>query len=133
MEKLENNENKLLNKGEFVKNIISQYGIKFVTIANKLGITRNTLYVKLLDPNLSDEFIKKIGLTIGYDFSNIISTKENNFFHENEDYFYSKNIEKKYSELLEKHNQILKFIIKISTIDDFREIKREIDSFMKKI
>lgn len=133
MEKLENSENKLLNKGEFVKNIISEYGIKFVTIANKLGITRNTLYVKLLDPNLSDEFIKKIGLIIGYDFSNIISAKENDFFHENEDYFYSKNIEKKYSELLEKHNQILKFIIKISTIDDFREIKREIDSFMKKI
>lgn len=109
-----------LHKGEIAKKVIGKSGISITQIARSLGIGRNTLYSKLKDPNLSDDFIRKL--------ENVIHLKLSTYFPELEDkeepfsqleYLNTANRvfdrlypkERKYIALLEEYNALLSIII----------------------
>ena len=57
------------HKGQTVERIVRQNGYTLTRLAKRLNISRNTLYNKFNNPNLSFDFIMKVGEVISYDFS----------------------------------------------------------------
>ena len=56
------------HRGEVVEKVVRNGGISIKKIAERLKISRGTLYCKFREPELSYEFIKKIGNILYYDF-----------------------------------------------------------------
>jgi plasmid maintenance system antidote protein VapI len=57
------------HQGEIVQEAIKNSGISITRIVEELGITRPTIYRKFKDDTLDASFVKRIGETIGHDFS----------------------------------------------------------------
>ncbi len=57
------------HQGEILQEAIKNSGISITRIVEELGITRPTIYRKFKDDTLDANFVKKIGLIIGHDFS----------------------------------------------------------------
>ena len=58
------------HKGKIIEAAIKNSGFRMKALANKLGIARNTLYIRLQEPDVKESFIIDIGKIIHYDFSN---------------------------------------------------------------
>ena len=56
------------HRGELVAAAVSKSGIKLSQLHRVLGISRPTLYRRFEDPNLSFEFIKRVGEVIHHNF-----------------------------------------------------------------
>lgn len=108
------------HKGEIVKRIIARSGVSITKIARSMGIGRNTLYTKLKDPKLSDEFIIRLGRVIHFRFSIYFPDLEDredcfsqidylNTANRVFDRLYPK--ERQYIALLEEYNALLSIII----------------------
>lgn len=61
--------NMLKHRGEILKKVITEQGVKISQIARKLNINRGTVYRHMDDPDLSIEHIMKYGEALGVDFS----------------------------------------------------------------
>ena len=61
--------NYMIHRGEIVEKRIRRSGYKLVKLAEKLNISRNTLYNKFKDANLNYRSIIEVGKVIHYDFS----------------------------------------------------------------
>ena len=57
------------HRGEVVKEAVLNSGLTFTGLRKKLGISRPTLYRRFEEPNLSFEFIEKVGALIRHDFA----------------------------------------------------------------
>ncbi|RTQ49988.1 hypothetical protein EJV47_10110 [Hymenobacter gummosus] len=57
------------HRGEIVAEAVRKSGIKLSQLHRALGISRPTLYRRFEDPNLSFDFIKRVGALIHYDFA----------------------------------------------------------------
>ena len=57
------------HKGQVVERVIRQSGLSLTDVARRLGISRNTLYNKFGNPNLSFDFIKRVGQIVNHDFT----------------------------------------------------------------
>lgn len=57
------------HQGEILQEAIKNSGISITRIVEELGITRPTIYRRFKDDTLDANFVKKIGLVIGHDFS----------------------------------------------------------------
>ena len=131
-----------LHKGEIVKNIVGQCGMRITTISAKLKISRNTLYNKFEDPNLSDAFILKLGDAIRYDFSacfpHLNNEIETTAASDDTITYIDRNIEtlirqeRKYIELLEKHNGLLTILVKTTHQRHSPMVEQEIDDYIKR-
>ncbi|WP_242927399.1 helix-turn-helix domain-containing protein [Pontibacter vulgaris] len=58
-----------LHKGETIKEAIKTSGIAVGIVAEKLGISRKTLYNKFKETSIPSSFILKVGEVIHHDFS----------------------------------------------------------------
>jgi lambda repressor-like predicted transcriptional regulator len=127
------------HRGEIVEKAIRESGYSLTVVSKKLGISRNTLYNKFEDPNLNDDFIYKVSQAIHYDFSihlpelnqiEKFSEVSQNLFKDKtaKDY---KNLYTKYTDLLEKHNELMRFLIKMANDNELQTLKKEIASFME--
>jgi len=111
----------MAHKGEIVEKAVRASGIKLTELAKKMNLSRRHLYNLFEDPDLSVEYIYKIGKIIHYDFTNeiksyfksssaqIIENVNDDFLPYGEKLEYWKN---KYLELLEKYNELqMKMIV----------------------
>lgn len=108
-----------MNKGEIIKEVVEESGVKKTLLAAEMGISRGTLYNIFNQMDVDNETILKIGEIIHYDFSikfpklkraNKIedpsveyTTKIVTQLREEVDHWKSK-----YIALLEEHNKLLK-------------------------
>jgi transcriptional regulator with XRE-family HTH domain len=104
-----------MNKGEFIKDKLKESGLSISNLAEKLKISRPTIYRWFEDPNLSNDKMIAISEVINYDIGIDFPTmkkkdRKDNF--ENNDY----RLLEKYNNLLEKHNELLqKYYILLNT------------------
>jgi len=64
----------MIHKGEIVEKAVRVSGIKLTELAKKMKLSRRHLYNLFEEPNLSVEYIYKIGKIIHYDFTNEIGS-----------------------------------------------------------
>jgi plasmid maintenance system antidote protein VapI len=58
-----------VHRGEIVEKILRKSGYSLTKVAKKLGISRNTLYNRFKNANLSYHFMMEVGKIIYYDFT----------------------------------------------------------------
>ena len=133
------------HKGEIVEAAIKQSGYQVKALARKLGIARNTLYLKLKNAGLDNSFIARIGQIIHYDFASAIkdwSSKDGacakdakmNYHtptHKRLDYIAYQKLHNKYLQLLEDYNRLCKLLVWLANSNDVVGIKKEIAEFLE--
>jgi transcriptional regulator with XRE-family HTH domain len=114
----------MTHRGQIVEKIVRQSGYALIKIADKLEVSRTTLYNRFNDADLSWEFIKRLGKVIHYDFSlEFPELKEDlNLLEENSAY----KLERKYMRLLEKYNKLLGIMLRITDQNGSVAIRRQI-------
>ena len=132
----------MIHKGQIVEKIVRKSGHTFTNIATKLRISRNTLYNRFQNPNLSYRCIAEIGDIIYYDFtidfpemrkkmeasgeSNPILIKS---IHRSATLW---RIENKYASLLEKYNKLLAILVKVANQNELQDLKDELLNLIEK-
>ncbi len=119
------------HKGNILEKAVRQSGYPITKVAERLGITRTTLYNKFGKPDLPSDFLIHAGEVIYYDFSidlpelseNIRNAKEKR--HQNEKETFSLlELQKKYSDLLENYTRLTSFLINITNENQFYTLKK---------
>jgi len=101
------------HRGEIIEKAIRNSGIPLTSIAQKIGKSRQWVYLLFQNPNVSLTIVVQIGKIIYYDFSNEIkelSSSKSNFKgtsdeHEPKE---EENWKEKYYQLMEEHLQLIK-------------------------
>jgi len=95
-----------------------------------MGLSRNTLYNRFKEQNLSYDFILTLGTIIHYNFSLEFPeiTSENPPPEDARAELWQ--LEKKYKSLLEKYNKLLKFLLKKSQDTDQHALHKKIKEFI---
>ena len=117
----------MTHKGEKVEQIMRQLGISKKDLASKLGVSRNTIFKWLKDPDLTYEKIKRIGDAIDYDFSMLfpdypyVTRTKHLMLHVNEpESEYTgleacqrelEELKEKYYGMLEKYNELIEMFV----------------------
>jgi hypothetical protein len=96
-----------------------------------LDISRNTLYNKFSNANLSYRLIQEIGVVLNYDFSLDFPEMPK------EEYAIGKNnnglrsLESKYAVLLEKHIKLLELLVKIANQAENHSLKQTLNKLVE--
>ncbi|MEL6607046.1 MAG: helix-turn-helix domain-containing protein [Bacteroidota bacterium] len=121
------------HRGEILEAVIRSSGYSLKALAEKLSISRNTLYNKFKEHDLSYEFILKVGDLIHYDFTyeypeikTTVSVDKNQHAAE------LWRLEQKYTRLLESYNRLLSFLVRAANDYRLEKVKHEIDHFLKR-
>ena len=69
----------MTHRGQIVANIIRKRGHPLTRLANKLGISRNTLYSNLENPTSAYSFMIKVGTVLHHDFTKEFPTPFNRY------------------------------------------------------
>ena len=120
------------HRGKILEAVLKQSGYPLKVLAEKLGISRNTIYNKFKEYNLSYDFIVRVGELIHYDFTyeypEIKSTvKINKHQHFAELWW----LEKKYTQLLERYNNLFSFLLRMANDYNVERLKAEMDKFLE--
>lgn len=129
------------HRGKFVKKVIQEEGFSISKVAKTLRVTRVTLYNQFKKPNLSRDFILKVGKVIKYDFSldfpemqpkstvpTIAKHRKEYASYGMENVLELLTMEKKYTRLLDYHNQLLSLLIQIIDPEHLILLKEEMDT-----
>ncbi|MBX9889759.1 MAG: hypothetical protein K2X94_00610 [Amoebophilaceae bacterium] len=118
------------HRGEIIENIVRKSGISLSILAAKMGLSRNTLYNRFKEKNLSYDFILTLGTVIHYNFSLEFPeiTSDTTFPEDARAELWK--LEKKYKMLLEKYNKLLKFLLKKSQDADQHALHKKIKDFI---
>ncbi|WP_419241688.1 helix-turn-helix domain-containing protein [Cardinium endosymbiont of Nabis limbatus] len=145
------------HKGKIVEEAIKKSGFRMKALAKRLGIARNTLYMRLKEAEIKNSFIIEIGKVIHYDFSNefpgLYGNNENKGdleslgYESREDshkymdesssmirdphFLQLQALNKKYLRLMEDYNKLLKILIILANNNELMGIKQEIMEFIK--
>ena len=118
------------HRGAIIENVVRKSGISLSVLAVKMGISRNTLYNRFKDKNLSYDFILALGMVIHYnftvDFPEMVATDAPPEDARAELW----KLEKKYKNLLEKYNRLLKFLLKKSQDVDQHALHKKLKEFI---
>ncbi|TDG95380.1 hypothetical protein [Cardinium endosymbiont of Culicoides punctatus] len=114
------------HRGEIIENVVRKSGISLSVLAAKMGLSRNTLYNRFRERNLSYDFILTLGAIIHYNFAvEFPEMKIDEVLTEDPRAELWK-VEKKYKDLLEKYNKLLKFLLKKSQDVDQHAVNKKI-------
>ncbi|WP_342265723.1 helix-turn-helix domain-containing protein [Cardinium endosymbiont of Philonthus spinipes] len=118
------------HRGEIIESVVRRSGLSLSALAEKMGISRNTLYNRFKQKNLSYDFILNLGVVLHYNF--VIHFPEMKSDRALSDDFRSKlfQLEEKYKKLLEKYNWLLKFLLKKSQEVDQHAFYKQIKEFI---
>ena len=121
----------MIHRGQIVENVVRRSGFSLTKLAAKLEISRNTLYNKFNNANLSYRLIQEIGHAIHYDFSLDFPemTKEEYTTGKKDNHLIT--LESKYAVLLEKHIKLLEILVKIANQAEHHSLKQELDKLME--
>jgi predicted transcriptional regulator len=101
------------HRGEIIEKAIRNSGIPLTSIAQKIGKSRQWVYLLFQNPNVSLTIVVQIGKIIYYDFSNEIkelSSSKSNFkvTSDEQEPKEEENWKEKYYQLMEEHLQLIK-------------------------
>lgn len=127
------------HKGEIVENIVRKSGFSLKKLAERMKISRNTLYNRFRDPELGYEFIVDVGRIIHYNFSIDFPELDNEVNELGEPWiqYGDKDAvellkrEKKYTALLERYNQLLSMLVKLANANELETLRKEILRFLE--
>jgi transcriptional regulator with XRE-family HTH domain len=123
----------MIHRGEIVEKFVRKSGYSLSKLADKLHISRNTLYNRFSNANLSYRFIQEVGVIINYDFSLEFPEIPKVDFATGEKNNMLRHIENKYSILLEKHIKLIEILVKLANQAENHSLKQEINKFMEGI
>jgi transcriptional regulator with XRE-family HTH domain len=123
----------MIHRGEIVEKFVRKSGYSLSKLADKLHISRNTLYNRFSNANLSYRFIQEIGVIINYDFSFDFPEMPKDEQATGDKNSMLRHIENKYSILLEKHIKLLEILVKLANQAENYSLKQEINKFMEEI
>jgi hypothetical protein len=124
-----------------VETILRKSGHSLTKLAEKLSISRNTLYNRCKNANLSYDFIMEIGNIICYDFTiDFPEMKEkiglasvNPALQHGEDQSAALwRLEGKYTQLLEKYNKLLEIVISVVDVNGLHSSQQKIAQMLEK-
>lgn len=126
------------HRGEIVEEAVRKSGFSIKKLAERLKISRNTLYNRFRDPELSYEVIAAIGNIIHYNFAidfpelEIETNKagEGPITYAERDMVELLRLEKKYTGLLERYNELLGILIKLANTNELETLRKEIRRFL---
>ncbi len=126
------------HKGEIVEDVVRRSGFPITRLAKRLKISRNTLYNRFKNPDLSPEFITSISNIIHYDFAldfpelKIDGSKadESSYKYVERNTVELLRLEKKHRDLLERHNKLLGILTTLANANELETLKKEIACFL---
>lgn len=118
------------HRGQIVETVVRKSGISLSVLASKMGLSRNTLYNRFKDKNLSYNFILELGMIIHYNFAVDFPEMKVNMHPPEDARAELWQLEKKYKHLLEKYNRLLKFLLKKSQDTDQFTLHKKIKDFI---
>ena len=118
------------NRGELVERIVRKSGLSITALANKLDVSRNTLYNKFKERDLSYDFIIRVGNAVHYNFSLDFPEIKIDYQLPEDSRAHLWRLEKRYKHLLEQYNKLLKFLLKKSHDMENHELHKKIKKFI---
>ena len=119
------------HRGAVVEAIIRRSGFSIKVLAERLGVSRNTVYNKFREQDLSYEFIAKLGDVVRYDFTaDFPELKTTISFDKGQHMAELWRLEQRYARLLERHHRLLTFLVKVANDYNLAWLKKEIDQFL---
>jgi predicted transcriptional regulator len=119
------------HRGEIIEKAIRVSGFSIKTLSERLNVSRNTIYNKFKEHDLSYDTIIRIGDIIKYDFTvDFPEIKTSTVVHKNTHLASLRHLERKYTILLERYNSLLTFLIRLANDYNIEKLKRDIDEFL---
>lgn len=118
------------HRGEIIENVVRKSGISLSVLAAKMGLSRNTLYNRFKERNLSYEFILTLGTIIHYNFAVEFPEMRPDGVLPEDPRAELWKLEKKYKNLLEKYNRLLRFLLKKSQDINQHALHKKIKEFI---
>ncbi|AWN81975.1 MAG: hypothetical protein NQ127_00675 [Candidatus Cardinium sp.] len=120
----------MCHRGKIIESVVRRSGISISVLAAKMGISRNTLYNRFKEKNLSYDFILALGAVVHYNFA--VEFPEMRVDSSSLDDIRAElwRVERKYKNLLEKYNHLLKFLLKKSQDTDQHALHKKIKDFI---
>lgn len=119
------------HRGEILEMAVRKGPYSIKTLAQKLGISRNTIYNKFKEHDLDYAFILQVGDIIHYNFKAALPGLKTTVPIQLEKHTIElRQFEKNYIQLLERHEKLLRFLIRITHDYGFDKLKKEIDQLM---
>ena len=119
------------HRGEIVEAIVRRSGYSIKALSKKLRVSRNTIYNKFREQDLSYEFIANVGDIIHYDFNaDFPEIKTSVVLDKDKQATELWRLEQRYARLLERHHKLLTFLVKISNDYNLIWLKKDIDEFL---
>lgn len=120
------------HRGEILEAVIRKSGYSLKALAERLGISRNTLYNRFREYDISYEFILKVGDLIHYDFTyDYPEIKTTVSIDRDQHAAELWKLEQKYTRLLEHYNKLLGFLVRAANDYHLEKLKKEIDNFLE--
>jgi len=116
------------HRGNLLETVVRRSGYPLKALAERLGISRNTIYNKFKEYNLSYDFIVRVGEIIHYDFTyeypaiKTIVCGMGHSKHTTELH----NLERKYTLFLERYNKLLSFLLRMTNDSHLASLKKRI-------
>jgi len=123
----------MIHRGEIVEKVVRKSGYSLTKLADKLEISRNTLYNRFQNANLSYRFIREVGRVLHYDFSAHFPEMSKEGYAEGNKNNDLIRIEIKYSNLLEKHIKLLELLVKVANEAENHSLKQELNKLIREI
>lgn len=130
------------HRGQIVEKIVRKSGYSLTKLAEKLNVSRNTLYNRFANANLGYRFIMEVGNVIYYDFTLDFPEmkKQPDLVGENAIFIPGREdksadlwrLEGKYANLLEKYTKLLGILVRIANENELHDLKQEIINLIEK-
>lgn len=126
------------HRGEIVEGAVRKSGFSIKKLAERLKISRNTIYNRFSEPTLDYEFILQISNVIHYDFSRDFPEIKHEI--EKADEPPSQYVDRgaaellalkdKYANLLERYNKLLVILARLAGSSDLKALRKEAVHFL---
>lgn len=119
------------HRGGVVARVVRKNNFPIKLLAEKLSVSRNTVYNKFKEHDLSYDLIVRIGDIIRYDFSlDFPEIKATIGLDSRNQISELWHLEQKYTRLLEKYNKLLAFLMKLANDYHIESLKKDLDRFL---
>ncbi|MEL6412545.1 MAG: hypothetical protein AAFQ08_00285 [Bacteroidota bacterium] len=119
------------HRGEIVETIVRRSGYSIKSLAQKLRVSRNTIYNKFREQDLSYEFIANVGDVIHYDFTTDFPEIKTSITLDKDQHAAELwRLEQRYARLLERHHKLLTFLVKTANDYNLEWLKKDISEFL---
>lgn len=126
------------HRGEIVEKVVRRSGFSIKRLAERLKISRNTIYNRFREPSLDYEFILQVSNVIHYDFrqefpelkDEIENAAEPNAYYLDRGAAELLKLKKKYTNLLERYNKLLSILARLAGSSDLKLLRKDVLHFL---